>query len=111
MFLATVGSKNPSQLENSPILKVVRQGMGLNKSQIVFSISATSIPRTGVVEEVPSSGVVTRSTMEGDVYVIKAACFDNALWTIGGASVVLRLVQLAQVSLILYLSPPRSFEF
>jgi len=34
----------------------------------------------------------------GDVFVVKAACMDSALWKIGGAAVALKLVQLAKVS-------------
>jgi hypothetical protein len=33
----------------------------------------------------------------GDVFVVKAACLDSALWKIGGAAVALKLVQLAKV--------------
>lgn len=98
MFLASLKSKNGLQLEESPILKIVRNGLGFNKSQIVFSISAASIPLAGFIEEALSSGLLTRFTVRGDVYLAKAACFDNAVWTIGGAAVLLRLVQLAKVT-------------
>ncbi|KAF5354041.1 hypothetical protein D9756_006953 [Leucocoprinus leucothites] len=96
MFLAAIGSKNPSRVDDSPILGAVRQGMGLNESQIVFSINATSPPRTGIADKLSMVGSVASAQMQGDVYVVKAACFDNSLWTIGGAAVALRLVQLAQ---------------
>ncbi|KAF9449865.1 beach-domain-containing protein [Macrolepiota fuliginosa MF-IS2] len=96
MFLATMSSKKSSQADASPIIKAVRHGMDLDETQIIFSISAASVARAGITEELPAFGVVTRSVVDGDVYVVKAACFDNALWTIGGAAVVLRLVQLAQ---------------
>jgi hypothetical protein len=96
MFLANIGSKYPSQVDSSPILKAVRQDMGFNESQIVFSISASSIPQPGTTDE-HVTGLVSGAVVKGDVYVVKAACFDSALWTIGGAAVALRLVQLAQV--------------
>lgn len=99
MFLASLKSKNGLKLEESPILKIVRNGIGFNKSQMVFSINAASVPLAGFIEEAPSSGLLTRFMVKGDVYLAKAACFDNALWTIGGAAVVLRLVQLAMVAL------------
>jgi hypothetical protein len=38
--------------------------------------------------------------IEGDVFTVKAECLDVALWKIGGAAVVLRLVQLATVSCV-----------
>ncbi|EKM77777.1 hypothetical protein AGABI1DRAFT_121854 [Agaricus bisporus var. burnettii JB137-S8] len=95
MFLASLKSKNGLKLEESPILKIVRNGIGFNKSQMVFSINAASVPLAGFIEEAPSSGLLMRFMVKGDVYLAKAACFDNALWTIGGAAVVLRLVQLA----------------
>ncbi|KAJ3575407.1 hypothetical protein NP233_g1115 [Leucocoprinus birnbaumii] len=96
MFLAAMGSKSPSQVDNSLILKAVRQGMGLNESHIVFAISATSPPKAGVTDGLSIVGTVTTAQTEGDVYVVKASCFDSALWTIGGAAVALRLVQLSQ---------------
>ncbi|KAJ3905440.1 hypothetical protein F5879DRAFT_742889 [Lentinula edodes] len=34
--------------------------------------------------------------VNGDVFVMKANCFDNALWRLGGAAVALRLVQVAK---------------
>lgn len=102
MFLATIGPKGGSQVDGSPILKVVRHGMGLNESQIVFTISAATVPHAGITEELPATGIVTRSVTEGDVYAVKAECFDNAIWTLGGAAVVLRLVQLAQVCAFLF---------
>ena len=40
--------------------------------------------------------------IEGDVFTVKAECLDVALWKISGAAVVLRLVQLASVSLLLF---------
>jgi hypothetical protein len=98
MFLASLKSKNGLQLEESPILKIVRNGIGFNKSQIMFSISAASIPLAGFIEEVPSSGLLTRVMVKGDVYLAKVACFDSAVWTIGGSAVLLRLVQLAKVA-------------
>lgn len=97
MFLAAAGSKNPSQVDGSPILKIVRRGINLNESEIVFSTSAASVPQAGIVEELPTCGAVTRLVVEGDVYAVKAACFDDAIWAFGGAAVLLRLVQLAQV--------------
>jgi len=97
MFLATVGSKSPSRVGSSPILKALREGMDLDESKMIFSISATSLPSAGVVDKLPVVGLVTSAQAEGDVYLVKAACFDAALWTIGGAAVALRLVQLAQV--------------
>jgi hypothetical protein len=38
--------------------------------------------------------------IEGDVFTVKVECSDVALWKIGGAAVVLRLVQLAIVSCV-----------
>ncbi|KXN83156.1 hypothetical protein AN958_01769 [Leucoagaricus sp. SymC.cos] len=96
MFLASLGAKKSSLVDDSPILKAIRHGMGFNKSQLIFAIGATSISTAGIVEELPIDGIVANAVTEGNIYVTKAACFDSALWTIGGASVSLRLVQLAQ---------------
>ncbi|KAJ4474264.1 hypothetical protein J3R30DRAFT_3295344 [Lentinula aciculospora] len=101
-------------------------GIGLPESAIVFALSPLSIEESAVVEgrKVPAlggggiagSGVAGGGgsgyengngnpdpafsgrdfIVNGDVYVMKAKCLDNALWRVGGAAVALRLVQVAK---------------
>lgn len=82
MFLSTTALKNTSV---SPLIKVVKDGLGVTESSITFSVS-------------PHSSTHRDFKMDGDVFVVKAACLDMALWKIGGAAVALRLVQVANVS-------------
>jgi hypothetical protein len=86
MFLSTTALKNASSSTVSPLIKVVKDGLGVPKSSIAFSVSPHSSTHAPNFE------------MEGDVFVVKAACLDMALWKIGGAAVSLRLVQVANVS-------------
>jgi hypothetical protein len=64
-------------------MKAVKDGLGVSESSITFSVSPHSF---------------RDFRMEADVFVVKAACLDMALWKIGGAAVALRLVQVANVS-------------
>lgn len=79
-------SKNTSSSAVSPLIKVVNEGLNVPESSIIFSVS-------------PSGSMHSRDfKMEGDVFSVRAACLDVALWKIGGAAVALRLVQVANVS-------------
>ncbi|KAF8233255.1 beach-domain-containing protein [Tricholoma matsutake] len=83
MFLSTAMSKNTSSSAVSPLIKVVNEGLNVPESSIIFSVS-------------PSGSMHSRDfKMEGDVFSVRAACLDVALWKIGGAAVALRLVQVA----------------
>lgn len=82
MFLSTPTLKNTSV---SPLMKVVKDGLGVPESSITFSVS-------------PHSSMHRDFKIDGDVFAVKAACLDMALWKIGGAAVALRLVQVANVS-------------
>jgi len=69
-------------------MKVVKDGLDIPETSIKFSISPFATRSHGF-------------KMEGDVFVVRAACLDMALWKIGGAAVALRLVQVANVSFCL----------
>ncbi|KAG6865427.1 hypothetical protein C0991_002665 [Blastosporella zonata] len=94
MFLATVATKQPSahtHLTQSTIMKAVKHGLGIPESAVGFAVSPIS------ASESATSTLVDGFKREGDVFVVKAACLDMALWKIGGAAVALRLVQVANV--------------
>lgn len=108
----------------SGMMKVVKNGVGIAESHIVFSFSAEDCDAGGVGVYMPIRGQlrgkvqqhVRRSSKssfnslqleveswkegelesQGDVFVIKAACLDSAFWKIGGAAVGLKLVHLAK---------------
>ncbi|KAL0063705.1 Beige protein-like 1 [Marasmius tenuissimus] len=88
------------------MIKAIRDGLGLAESHIVFSLSALNCMNPGPVTTLaalgngPGSGasvslMVKEFKVEGDVYAVKAACLDMALWKLGGTAVTLRLVQAA----------------
>ncbi|TFK23845.1 beach-domain-containing protein [Coprinopsis marcescibilis] len=74
------------------------RGRLAQKAPKVESVRSAKSPYKGFDEEQAGEslwegeGVETR----GNVFIVKAACLDTALWKIGGAAVALRLVQLAQ---------------
>jgi hypothetical protein len=114
MFLAALASKVTSPAEFSPLVKAVRDGLGVAESSIVFVISPSSVRdelRKGASNAIslpstPSSAFFlsqaqtpVRSGIEqtGDIYAASSSCLDVAVWKIGGAAIALRLVQIANV--------------
>lgn len=106
MFLAvknTVPPQKSKSGEQTSILKALKGGMGIPEAAVIFAFSAAGTPGWGQDKEVGikcGSGTLS-GEMEGDVFTVKAECLDVALWKIGGAAVVLRLVQLASVSCLM----------
>ena len=103
MFLAlknTIPLPKSKPGEQTSIVKALKNGMGIPEASVIFAFSAAGAPGWG-----QDKGVGVRcgigalnGEVEGDVFTVKAECLDLALWKIGGAAVVLRLVQLANVS-------------
>ncbi|EAU86631.2 hypothetical protein CC1G_07289 [Coprinopsis cinerea okayama7 len=114
-------------IHQSGLMKLVRYGTGIPENRIMFSFTAgdcknggsalgQTIPLRGKLKPPKSEVVSLKSPMieeeqgngrtgagdgvevRGDVFVVKAACLDTALWKIGGAAVALRLIQLAKGS-------------
>lgn len=115
MFLATLATKVVSGTEISPLVKAVREGLGIEESAIVFAISPSSVRddiedggrKTASIPSTPSSAfflpqthkqVRTGAEQTGDVFAAYVSCLDMALWKVGGAAIALRLVQIANVS-------------
>ena len=102
MFLAlknTVARPKSKPGEQTSILKALKGGMGTPEVSVIFAFSAAG-PGWGQDKGVGvrcGNGTLN-GEIEGDVFTVKAECLDVALWKIGGAAVVLRLVQLATVS-------------
>ncbi|KAF7329558.1 hypothetical protein MKEN_00218700 [Mycena kentingensis (nom. inval.)] len=97
MYLSTILAKNPGgATAQVPLMKVVKDGLGIPETAIVFSVSplncASTDPESGVI---PANGSRREFSVEGDVFIVKAACLDQSLWKIGGAAVPLRLLQVA----------------
>ena len=94
----------------SPLMKAIRDGPGIAEPSVVFSLTPVSfdngadargplwdMPNGEVDEERQTAGFKKK----GDVFVAGAYCLDLALWKLGGAAIPLRLVELANVSVIL----------
>ncbi|KAF8208087.1 hypothetical protein K438DRAFT_1667321 [Mycena galopus ATCC 62051] len=107
MYLSTVVAKGSTPPAQTPLMKVVKDGLGIAENAIVFSVSPLNCPEadsgvggagTGVGAEggiVPANGSKRFFKIQGDVFIVKAACLDLSLWKIGGAAVPLRLLQVA----------------
>ncbi|KAK7442741.1 Beige protein-like 1 [Stygiomarasmius scandens] len=104
MFLSTVvASTTGTSATSLTIAKVVRDGLGIPESNIVFALSPLNSSTSGTVTSVPVNGskiagVQKEFAVDGDVYMVKVECLDMALWKIGGISVALRLVQVANTA-------------
>lgn len=100
IFLYDVSETKKIQTHSLPIMKVVREGMGVSTNAIIFSLIPANAPKSGhtsVLYGIPGqAGGVFQ--MHGDAFVVKAACLDVALWKIGGVPVPLKLVQLANTT-------------
>jgi hypothetical protein len=116
MFLATLATKMISSVDSSSLMKAVKRGLGIDESSIIFAISPSSLRdqnREGALKPLslpstPSNAFFMslaqkpiRSAIEqkGDIVVAYASCLDSALWKVGGAAVVLRLIQVANVGI------------
>jgi hypothetical protein len=114
MFLATLAAKATSPPEFSPLVKAVRDGLGVAESSIVFIMSPSSVrdelrknaSKTVSLPSTPSSAFFLTQAQtpirngieqKGDIFPASALCLDMALWKVGGAAVALRLVQIANV--------------
>lgn len=107
MFLAlksTVPRPKSKPGEQISIVKALKKGMGIPETSVIFAFSAAGAPgwgQDGAVGVRCGIGALD-GEIEGDVFTVKAECLDVALWKIGGAAVVLRLVQLATVSCFIF---------
>lgn len=113
MFLATLAMKMTSSADRSPLVKAVKDGLGINESSIIFAISPSNVrdQARGALKQIslpstPSSAFFLSQTQrpvrngieqKGDIFPVFASCLDSAMWKVGGAAVALRLVQIANV--------------
>ncbi|KAF5360312.1 hypothetical protein D9758_009126 [Tetrapyrgos nigripes] len=103
MFLSTVAAASSgTSATTSMISKVLRDGLGISESSIVFALSPLNIVTSGSMITVPvngsRAGALKEFSVKGDVYMVKVECLDAALWKIGGISVALRLIQVANTA-------------
>ncbi|KAJ7075426.1 beach-domain-containing protein [Mycena belliarum] len=96
MYLSTIVTKAQTPGALTPLMKVVKDGLGIAEASIVFSVSPLNCPADEAESAVvPANGSSREFATQGDVFIVKAACLDTSLWKIGGAAVPLRLLQVA----------------
>jgi hypothetical protein len=106
MFLSlksTVPLSKSKPVEQTSIVKALKSGMGIPEASVIFAFSAAGVAGWGQDQGVDVTCEIgaLNGEVEGDVFTVKAECLDVALWKIGGAAVVLRLLQLATVSFLI----------
>lgn len=89
-------------------MNVIKSGLGINEDAFVFTLTADSLKEvnsamkpmpSSAASEIFSDAIRMRWSTSGDVMTVDAHCFDMAMWKLGGASIALRLIQLASVCL------------
>jgi hypothetical protein len=85
----------------SPLMKAIKDGMGVSEAVIMFALNPASLQASEPQQAKWDGNQQERRgwDMKGDVYLAPAYCLDLALWKLGGASIPLRLVQLTDVSI------------
>lgn len=104
----------PSREDVATLTKALRSGIDVKEDRMAFSLNASA-----TVEDSGTAGVVLlcntvreRDSMErakliGEVRPMQLETLESALWNAGGAPVLLRLVELAEVSLsVSWQTPP-----
>ncbi|KAL1744917.1 beach-domain-containing protein [Schizophyllum fasciatum] len=74
------------------MVKLLKGGLEIPLSAFVFHVAAE--------HQLYAAGSIAAHgyQIEGDVFLVKASTLDSAVWSLGGAAVALRLLQLAQTS-------------
>jgi len=103
IFLSTLLSANRSTFSDpSPLVKASKDGLGIAEDLIIFALSPAGYETLEGKQAVVNSALRRDRDREkaeviGDLVVSKPQCLDVARWKIGGAGVVLRLTELAEV--------------
>ena len=98
IFLSTIASKHGVPPDVASLVKAIKDGIGIDEASVVFSLVPSIFWDKSDSQDTPvESSVMGRFARQGDVLPMKAYCIDIAVWKIGGAAVLLRLVQLASV--------------
>ena len=99
IFLTSLVTKNGVGSDVVHLVQAMKEGLGIEESSVVFSATPSVVSDTFQVGE---RNPTVRFTKEGDVIHAKAKCIDLAMWQLGGASVALRLIHLANVRFTLH---------
>ena len=107
----------------SPLMRAIKDGMDIPEESFVFSISPDGFVSDGEGESEYRSGYITNGvaalrptsrkqlSVLGNVVVVTEHCVDVSLWKLGGASVALRLVEMASVSCCCYVTADLTCKF
>lgn len=101
------------QTAGSGLLKILKSGVGFNEDSVLFLLKPNVLAEDdGKFSDTPLDESAQTSAgrwkRRGDIIKVENHGFDYAVWKLGGASVYLRLVQLASVSLCVEKAPLRS---
>ncbi|EIN04780.1 beach-domain-containing protein [Punctularia strigosozonata HHB-11173 SS5] len=101
IYMSTLVSRFPGPAGLSPLMKAIRDGLGIAEPSFVFALTARGVdvddPRNWTTEvdvfmdQRQPQGLVS----VGDVFVVRGSCLDAWVWRLGGACVPLRFIQLA----------------
>ena len=89
----------------SPLMKAIKSGIGISEDKFIFAISPAgaevrtmddgrmmSIVRNAI------PGKIEEAEIRDDIVTYRPQCLDVGVWEIGGSAVLLRIVELADVS-------------
>jgi hypothetical protein len=91
--------------EISPLIKAIKSGVGISEDSFIFAISPAGAEVRTLDDG--SSMHVVRNAIPGkneeaeireDIVTYHPQCLDVGVWEVGGAAVLLRIVELADVS-------------
>jgi hypothetical protein len=104
IHLASLRLEQNGNSPPSALTKAITSGVGFKEDAMVFAISAAGVrsldcPYRTVENGVTRAGGVPEADIRGDIVCAKPQCLDISLWQIGGPTVTLRLVELAEVRL------------
>ncbi|KZT70568.1 beach-domain-containing protein [Daedalea quercina L-15889] len=89
IFIDGAAHQSVAKADITQLQHVVREGLSIGESSIVFSLSTSS------ELQATDTGIRLGFVAIGDIFLVKNGTLDSALWKIGGTAVALRLVQLA----------------
>lgn len=94
-----------STKELSPLTTAIKAGLGIPESSFVFSLNPAGVEvrtmddgRRMTIVKNAISGSTGEAEVRGDVLTYRPQCLDVGVWEIGGSAVLLRIVELADVS-------------
>lgn len=84
---------------------LIKEGLGINPDSVFFVLTPSLLNMEVSVStdqlDILQGDGDSRVILDGDVVIVRSISLDLSMWRLGGAALPLRLIQLAQVSIIL----------